>query len=56
LLAVVSIFFIQAYFSNHPYYFNMLSTGSNWAITIFGLLVALIPVLYVFYSKEKTWK
>ena len=56
ILLLLSLFWIDAYLANHTYYFNMLSTLSNWWIVIFGLLAALIPVLYVYFSSKPTLK
>ena len=56
ILLLLSLFWIDAYLANHTYYYSMLSTLSNWWIVIFGLLAALIPVLYVAFSKKIDFK
>ena len=56
ILLLLSLFWIDAYLANHTYYYSMLKTLSNWWIVIFGLIAAMIPVLYVFFSSKLTFR
>lgn len=59
LIFVCTIIWLEnfsAFMAQHSYYNNMLSSGSGRRMIIKGILFSAIPVLYLTYTKNITWK
>ena len=44
----------HAYMINHTYYYNMLADGNNWSIVLWFLVLSLIPIGTLMWSKKRT--
>ncbi len=56
ILSILSVFWVNEYFVNHTYYFNMLSNSSNWIITIVWLFISMLFISYLLFYRKKTRK